>query len=64
MDTIMTDEHVPCKALIEMLLSSISSATNLTSLEESKPLRALVKDFLLANHDSLPSSKVEAEFSA
>lgn len=33
-DTVMTEEHVPSKVLIEMILSSMSRATNLISLEE------------------------------
>lgn len=36
MDTVMTDEHTPIKALINILLSSISSTTNLMSLDESQ----------------------------
>lgn len=67
-DTMMTDEHVPTKALTTMLLSLISRSKNLISLEKSLSLQVLVVDFLLTSHDwksslcNLPSSKVEVEF--
>lgn len=67
-DSVMTFEHIPSEALIDMLLFSMSSATNLIGLEESNPLRALIVDFLLASHDwknslcNLLSIKLEAEF--
>lgn len=38
MDTVLTKEYVPSKALTEMLLLSMSSATNLISMEESLSL--------------------------
>lgn len=67
-DTIMSDEHVPSEALIDMLLSFVSSARNLINLGELKPLRPLVMVFLLAGHNwenslcNLPLGKVEVEF--
>lgn len=50
-DTMMTDEHAPTEALINILLSSTLSATNLMSLEESQPIWDLVLDFLVVSAD-------------
>lgn len=50
-DTVMTDEHIPNEALTDMLLSSMSSATNLISLEESIHSKLWLGIFLIASHD-------------
>lgn len=42
MDIVVTNEHAPIKTLINILLSSILSATNLINMEESQLLWALV----------------------
>lgn len=46
---VMTDEHDPLKALVNMLLSSMSSTMNLINLEDSQPMWVLVVEFVVAS---------------
>lgn len=65
-DTVIIDEYAYIDVLRDIILSSISRATNMMRLEESQSMQALVAKFLLPAliSCSLPSKRSKPNFNS